>query len=152
MKHNLRLKPAQLYRQCDLSVFDFDTTETLQDIVETLGQHRALQAIQFGVGIQQPGYNLFVLGRRGMGKHTTTKAYLQAIAAKEPAPSDWCYINNFAQPHKPYWLELPAGRGSSLQRDMQRLIEDLHTVIPAAFWAEGYPARLHDIPASLTEQ
>ena len=152
MKHNLRLKPEQLYRSCDLSVFDFDTTETLQDIDETLGQQRALQAIQFGIGIQQPGYNLYVLGHRGMGKHTTVEAYLQEIAASAAPPSDWCYVHNFVQPHKPYYLELPAGRANALQQDMQRLIEDLHSVIPAAFEAEEYHARLHDVEDAIKEQ
>ncbi len=152
MKNPLRLTPAQLYRHCDLSVFDFDTTETLADIEEPLGQQRALQAIQFGVGIQQPGYNLYVLGRRGMGKHTTVKAYLQTIAATQPVPPDWCYVNNFAQAHKPYCLVLPAGRGTQLRQDMQHLIEDLHTVIPVAFEAEEYHARLQEIQDALKEQ
>jgi len=142
----------QLYRQCDLTVFDFETTATLQDIDETLGQQRALQAIHFGVGIQQPGYNLYVLGRRGMGKHTTVETYLKEIAAQQGAPSDWCYVHNFTQPHKPCYLELPAGRGTALQHDMQQLIEDLHSVIPAAFEADEYHARLHDIEEGLKEQ
>jgi len=152
MNKKLHLKTEQLYRKCDLSVFDFDTTETLSDIEETLGQQRALQAIHFGVGIQQPGYNLYVLGRRGMGKHTTVENYLREIAAKAPTPSDWCYVHNFSLPHKPTFLELPAGRGTSLQQDMQHLLEDLHSVIPAAFEAEEYHARLHDIEESLKEQ
>lgn len=152
MKKDLRLKPEQLYRHCDLSQSDFETTETLADINETLGQDRALQAIHFGVGIQQPGYNLYVLGRRGMGKHTTIKKYLEEIAAAEASPSDWCYVNNFIQPHKPYYLELPAGLGSSLQQDMQQLIEDLHSIIPAAFEAEEYHARVSDIEDSIKEQ
>ena len=152
MNKKLRLKAKQLYRKCDLSVFDFDTTETLADIEETLGQQRALQAIHFGVGIQQPGYNLYVLGRRGMGKHTTVETYLREIAARAPAPSDWCYVHNFALPHKPSFIELPAGRGTTLQQDMQHLLEDLHSVIPAAFEAEEYHARLHDIEEALKEQ
>lgn len=152
MKNSLRLTPEQLYRQCDLSVFSFDTTETLADIEEPLGQQRAIQAIQFGVGIQQPGYNLYVLGHRGMGKHTTVKTYLQSIANQQSIPSDWCYVNNFQQPHKPFCLELPAGRGRQLQQDMQHLIEDLHTVIPTAFEAEEYHARLQDIQDALKEE
>ncbi|MFO7602195.1 MAG: ATP-binding protein [Gammaproteobacteria bacterium] len=149
---DLRLLPEQLYRHCDLTLFDFETTESLQDIEETLGQHRALQAIRFGVGIQQPGYNLYVLGHRGRGRHSTVKSYLQDIAAQQDAPADWCYINNFKQPHKPYYLQLPAGRGTSLQHDMLQLIEDLHTVIPAAFEAEEYHARLHEVEETLKEQ
>ena len=50
----------------------------------------------------------------------------------EPTPHDWCYVNNFKQPHKPQALQLPAGRANDLRQDMSQLVEALITVIPAA--------------------
>jgi hypothetical protein len=51
----LRTLPAEeLYRPCDLSQFKFTTTAELKDLTEFIGQDRALQAVQFGIGIRRP--------------------------------------------------------------------------------------------------
>ena len=42
------LEPSRLYRVCDLSLFDFKTTESLEAIETILGQERAVEAISFG--------------------------------------------------------------------------------------------------------
>ena len=62
--------PHQLYQPCDPGQFNFSTTAELEDLAEIIGQARALNAIRFGTGIRREGYNLFVLGPPGMGKHT----------------------------------------------------------------------------------
>lgn len=59
------LETGKLYTVCDIDQFSFDTTDQLPDLKEIIGQDRALQALHFGVNIQQVGYNLFVLGPNG---------------------------------------------------------------------------------------
>ena len=54
-----------LYRHCDLSRLPFHTTAELTGTTEIIGQSRAVDAVQFGIDIQRPGYNLFVLGDPG---------------------------------------------------------------------------------------
>ena len=54
------LAPHQLYTACSLKQFDFDTTETLDDLTVVIGQDRAIQALHLGMNIQHDGYNLFV--------------------------------------------------------------------------------------------
>jgi hypothetical protein len=61
------LEPDLLYRRCDITRFAFATTAELQDLPEFVGQDRALEAVQFGVGIRQHGFNLFLLGPSGTG-------------------------------------------------------------------------------------
>ena len=78
------------------------------------------------------GYNLYALGPPGTGKRTIICDYLQKRAQHEPRPSDWCYVNNFADAQKPRGVALPPGRGKQLKQDMKQLVEDLQASIPAA--------------------
>lgn len=58
------LAPADLFRPCVPATLGFRTTDELPDSPITLGQDRAVSAIQFGIGIRHSGYNLFALGPR----------------------------------------------------------------------------------------
>jgi lon-related putative ATP-dependent protease len=136
------LAPDQLYRRCDPSLFTFNTTAELEDLAEVIGQARAVDAIQFGIGIRHGGYNIYVLGTPGSGRHTLVRKQLEGKAAAMPAPPDWCYVNNFEVAHKPIALQLPAGRGAQFQHDMRQFVEELQSVIPAAFESEEYRNRL----------
>ena len=139
------LDPAQLYHGCDLEQLSFDTTAELEQPTETIGQERVLEAIQFGVGIHHEGYNLYVMGSTGLGRHTVVREELEAQAAKAPVPADWCYIANFEDPHLPKALKLPAGTGHKLRHDMEQLIDDLLNAIPAAFQTDEYRRRAQEI-------
>jgi len=146
------LKADQLRQTCDPSTFDFETTEELEDLSEIVGQDRAVGAVQFGIGIQREGYNLFALGPSGTGKRTTICQFLDQKAAGEPIPSDWCYVNNFENSHKPHALQLPSGKGSELREDMKQLIEELRVAIPATFESEDYQTRKQELEEELKEQ
>ncbi|MCK4708850.1 MAG: AAA family ATPase, partial [Gammaproteobacteria bacterium] len=112
MKNNkLELTPDVLYHACDMSTLTFKTTDELEESKEIIGQERALEALDFGIGIKHDGYNLFVSGSTGLGKHTIVNQLLKTKAIDLPKPSDWCYVNNFETPHKPKILKLPAGFG-----------------------------------------
>lgn len=134
---------------CDAAAFDFETTDDLEPLTRIIGQDRALEAIHFGLGMKSDGYNLYVLGPPGVGKFTAVNQYLQDLARRGSVPNDWCYFNNFKDASKPQRLELPPGRGVILQRDMQRLVEDLKTAIPQAFDNDEYKARAQQIEAEL---
>ncbi len=110
----------------------------MPELDHIIGQDRAIAAIQFGIGINHEGFNLFVLGPNGTGKLTAVRQYLSLQAQEKPPPSDWCYVFNFEEPHRPQALSLPAGLASVLQADMQALVSDLRTVIQSAFTSEEY--------------
>jgi lon-related putative ATP-dependent protease len=135
------LKPESLYRSCDPQQFSFNTTEDLESLADVVGQARAVEAVRFGIGIRQHGYNLFALGPTGIGKHWTVQHFLQETAVGEPTPSDWCYFNNFEQPQKPYALKLAPGQGIILKHDVEHLVEELRSVIPAVFEGDDYRSR-----------
>jgi len=146
------LDPEALYQRCDPNQFTFKTTAELEDLAGILGQGRAVEAIRFGVGIQREGYNLFAMGLPGTGKYSIVRQFLEQKAATEPKPFDWCYINNFEQPHKPRALRLPAGQGVVLHRDIERLVEELRIVIPTVFEGEDYRARKQMIEEEFKER
>lgn len=146
------LNEAELYQRCDIRQFDFTTTAELETLTHMIGQDRAVEALRFGIGIQREGYNLFALGPTGIGKYSLVHSNLQEKAKTENIASDWCYVNNFKESHKPHAIELPAGMGQQLKGDMEQLINDLHAAIPAAFESEEYRTRAQVIEEELTER
>lgn len=145
------LPPDALYRRCDPADLPFTTTAELENLDVTVGQTRALAALDFGVRIQNHGYNLFVTGRAGSHRRQIVKDFLKQTRKTE-APSDWCYLNNFADDRKPIAVKLPAGRGADLRQDMARLIEELRGAIPAAFESERYQNSLGEINQDYEER
>lgn len=143
------LQLAQLPNCCTADEFSFATTDDLEPLTEIIGQDRAIAAIRFGLGMGHQGYNLFVLGPPGVGKFTAINQYLREAARHGPLPGDWCYVNNFVDDAKPILLALPAGRGSLLRDDMQRLVDDLKNAIPLAFDSDQYKARAQQIEAEI---
>jgi lon-related putative ATP-dependent protease len=135
------LPPTALFTRCDTAAFDFETTDALEAIGDSLGQARAVEAVRFGIEMRSPGYNLFALGPPGTGKHTLLRRYLNEAAKGAKAPSDWVYVNNFEEPHRPKALELPSGRGWPLRDDMDRLVAELREAIPAMFESDAYRTR-----------
>lgn len=137
----LPLEPQQLRHTCEPEQFGFQTTADLEDLTEIIGQMRAMDAVRFGAGIRHDGYNLFVLGPSGMGKRSMVRQFLESKAAGEHGPDDWCYLNNFAQPHIPQALRLPSGRGEELRLAMEQLVDYLRSAIPALFEGDEYHAK-----------
>ncbi|MBT3372173.1 MAG: AAA family ATPase [Rhodospirillaceae bacterium] len=146
------LKAKQVYRRCDAKRFRFRSTAELADLDGVLGQARAVEALLFGIGMDQDGYNLFVLGPRATGRHTIARRFLARQAAQQSPPDDWAYINNFDEPHKPRALRLPAGRAGILRHDMARLVEELLIAIPAAFQTDEYKTRREAIQEEFQER
>ena len=135
------LPASRLRKVCEPADLPFETTAELADLPGLVGQERALDAIRTGIGIRRRGFNVFAFGPPGAGKHTMIDQLLRAEAAVAPAPPDWCYVNNFADPHRPRRLVLPTGRAAGLSDAMKRLIADLRAALPAAFEREDYRSR-----------
>ncbi len=146
------LPPQALYQPCDPEQFSFASTAELEGIDLVIGQRRALDAMQFGIRIRGEGYNLYALGSDGIERISALRQIVSREAEHQPLPSDWCYVHNFAQPHKPTALRLPPGLGIRLQKDMAQLIEELGTAIPAAFDSEEYRARTEELEQELKER
>ncbi|MBK8251285.1 MAG: AAA family ATPase [Polyangiaceae bacterium] len=132
------LSAAELCRRCDPSGFKFNTTAELEPLHDAIGQARAEEAVRFGVGIRRDGFNMFAMGPSGAGKHTFVRAFIERTAKTGVVPSDVCYVHRFDHPHEPSALLLPPGKGLIFRNDIKHLVEELRTVLPAAFETDEF--------------
>ena len=132
------LSAEEARRMVDLSTLQFTTTAELEPLTTLVGQERATQALDMGLGMRQQGYNIFVCGFEGTGAQTQIAALLRERAATLPTPGDWVYVHNFRYPDQPQALGLHAGQGRRLQQDMVRLVAHLREALPKAFRQEAF--------------
>ncbi len=152
MSATTALTVEQLYQACDISRFDFNTTDDLNGLNEIIGQTRALDAIHFGIGIRKKGYNIFALGRSGVGKHVVVSQLLAQAASSLSESNDWCYVNNFDQPHKPRAIRLTKGLGQQFCQQMKRLIDELRATIPDLFESDEYRHHIDELNAEIKQR
>ena len=136
-----KLKPLDsifLRKELDSKSLGFKTTKDVSQSKRFFGQERALKAIQFGITINNKGYNLYAMGPTGIGKHAFIRQVLKKASKQKSTPPDWCYIHNFENPEKPIALALPAGHGRHFQYSMKTMIERLSNNIIAAFESDIY--------------
>jgi len=133
-----KVNKKELYSCCKPSELPFKTTDDIPPLTETIGQQRALSALEFGLGIDSHGFNIYILGESGTGKLTTIRRILEEKAKNEPVPDDWCYVYNFKNPDLPRALNLAPGTGVSFQKNMDELIETLKQEIPKIFESKEY--------------
>ena len=138
---DLKVPPEQLTVSCDPDSLGFETTDEVGPLEKTVGQDRALGALEFGLNIDAPGYNIFVAGYPGTGRTTTLTNFLNNVAPSRPVPDDWCYVYNFRDPMKPIAVSLPPGMGRELAQDIEGLIADCRRDIPRAFESDEYRQR-----------
>ena len=140
-----RLKSDQLYTKCDPKKFKFSSTAELEERLSALGQDRALSAVEIGINIQSKGYNLFCLGPEGTGKTSLVKRVLHKEAKTRPTPDDWAYVYNFDEPYKPCAISFAPGTATEFAKDVDKLIENLSTTIPAISDSDKYKAGINII-------
>lgn len=138
---------SMLTPSVDPTQLGFEDTSELEPLTDIIGQERAVEALEFGLSMKSPGFNLYVSGPVGTGKATLVRQMVKRLAQAAPAPSDWCYVNNFQDPSRPASLSFAAGQGCAFKRDMAAFIDSLRRDIPAAFESKKYldaKAKLHD--------
>jgi predicted ATP-dependent protease len=127
----VKLLPPQLRLTLDPAQLGFaNTVELVAEALPWIGQERAEKAAHFGLSLDQPGYNLFVLGEVGSGRSSLLEAAMREAAAKRSPPPDLCYLHHFDVPEKPIALRLPAGQGRVLRDMMAALVKVLLAEIP----------------------
>jgi lon-related putative ATP-dependent protease len=133
------LAAKELRLHVDPKAIDVSFTKELCPVKHgVVGQERAIEAIKFGVGMDDPEYNIYVAGTTDTGATYMARAFLEDEAAKQPPPPDWCYVHNFKEHDKPCALKLPTGRGEELRRAMDDLVDALKSDIPIAFSTDDY--------------
>jgi lon-related putative ATP-dependent protease len=152
LRKDLRLSAAALRAECDTASLGFGTTAELEPLQGGFGQGRAVRAIHFGIGIKQPGYNLFALGPPAASSRSAVHGLLCEVASAEPPPDDFIYVNNFDDPRRPRVLRLPPGRANALRAGMLELVAELGAAIPSLFESEDYKSRRRSAEMSLENE
>jgi lon-related putative ATP-dependent protease len=146
------LTPDELRGVCSVDLFQFTNTSELDPLDEVIGQERAVQAIDFGLNMKSPGYNIFVTGIAGTGKSTIVKEIIGKFAAELPAPDDWCMVNNFKDEYCPKAIRVPSGKAVLFSKSVHRMIDDLKTELPKAFESKQAQDRISEIQNTFADQ
>ena len=136
MSSHLKLPIESLKLTIDLNGIDLPEVPRLQTGI--LGQPRAQSALEFGIAMPNPGYNIFVMGETGLGRLTMIMNHLETLAYTRPAPSSYAYVDNFDNSREPVAIELPAEYGQVLSKDIEKFLDDLLENFPAAFESPTY--------------
>ncbi|MGO9454097.1 MAG: Lon protease family protein, partial [Candidatus Binataceae bacterium] len=135
--------PAELKASDLRAGVPLDATELLRaadsfEADDLLGQDRAMDAIRLAIGIDAPGYNVFVSGLRTRNERESALRLLDEKAATMPTPGDWVYVNNFRSPEAPVAIYLRAGQGRELSQQMNALVSYVIEQLPKAFRREDF--------------
>ncbi|MEW6424670.1 MAG: AAA family ATPase [Bacillota bacterium] len=150
--NHLKVPAEKLRRRCNPDELSYNTTAEVPPLQDFIGQERAVRAMQFGLAMRAPGYNIYVAGPTGTGKSTYVQAVVNQAAMNRPVPDDWCFLYNFANPDQPAAVSLPPGRGQIFKQDMEELIGDLRALIPKAFEGTDYEQNKQAIISELEHQ
>lgn len=148
-------KPLPTYksfRVCETKDFKFRTTKELEPSYEIVAQSRAKRAINMGLGIRRPGYNIYVAGIQGTGKTSVIRQQLEQSARTLPKPKDWVYLYNFQNTENPSAIPLPGGEGKVFKKKMESLVKSLRSQIPTALQGEDYENAVNTYISSMNDR
>jgi len=103
-----------------------------------IGQQRAQSALDFSLGMELPGYNVYVMGEAAHGRFTLVKDKLEAHSKGRPTPNEWLYVNNYDDHREPIAMFLQAGQSKQLADDIDSFIDEVLDTFPAAFDNPAY--------------
>ena len=85
-----------------------------------IGQPRAMKALEMGMNVNKRGYNIYISGEDGTGRHTAVREIAAKIAASRPV-LDLAYAFNFRRPQSPFLIALPSPHGTALKSLTDRI-------------------------------
>ncbi len=132
------LSVDQVFHACSDLKLSFRSTHEITPSHEIISQKRAVRAIDMGLSIRQPGYNIYVAGYQGTGKNSVIRSFLERWSFQSSAPNDWIYVYNFTQKEMPRAISLPPGEGFFFKKLMEKSIHELRKDIPKALQSEAY--------------
>jgi lon-related putative ATP-dependent protease len=145
-KSSKEVPVEKLRWRLDPATLPFTTTQELEPLKEIIGQDRGVEAFKFGMGVNKPGYNVFVTGMANTGRLTTVKRLLEEISKGEGrVPDDLSYVNNFKNPEAPILLRLKAGTGAKFKKEARDFVERLKKDVPQLFESQDYLNRKKEI-------
>jgi len=101
--------------------FDEKKISALRSVSERngiIGQPRALSALRMGMGVSTKGYNIFIIGEDGTGRHSAVRQIAASLKAEK---TDLVCAYNFLNPDSPVLMLMPSPQGSEFCTLMHRV-------------------------------
>ncbi len=152
MTHLKKLPCNKLKIQINQSDYSLITQDSDTRINNILGQERAQSALDFGIAMQNPGYNIYVMGEPGTGRLSMITNLLTPSSQKQEIPPSYAYVENFENTREPVALELPADKAHEFCKDINHIIDNLIAIFPAVFESASYQQKKTALERSFTQQ
>lgn len=86
---------------------------------------RAMRALDLALGVNEPGFHVYLSGDPDLGRNYLLQSYLRPAAERMKTPDDLVYVHNFANPDEPRLISFPAGVGAKFRDAMKNLVDDI---------------------------
>jgi hypothetical protein len=137
-----KLKAEELEYSIPIETISALRKEPLQSFIA--GQPRATQALSFGTRLRKSGYNIFVTGSTGTGRHTAIRKVLENFSNEIPLKDIVC-VFNFSNPETPGILYLPRGRAAGFKNSLTNLMTIVRKRIRARIESESFKKKRNAI-------
>ncbi|MCK9494077.1 MAG: AAA family ATPase [Dehalococcoidia bacterium] len=138
LRDDLQLSVAEVTATIPEDWLPFETSDEVPIFDAVFGQERAVRAIEFALGMNAPGYNLFASGPDGFGKSTIVQMFLRRRAQGAAPPLDWVYVHNFEDPDRPQAMSLPPGRAHAFATSVRHTVDSARRELSTSFESESY--------------
>lgn len=145
MAKKRRLKPETLRYYPELSKYKGKTTKDIKPVSQLVFQKRGFEALDFGMTINQKGFNIYVAGDSGTGKTSNVRKHVEEIASKMSAVDDMIYVYNFNNPDSPKLLYMKAGTGEKFVKDIEELLDYFIFQIPRQLESESFEMKKSEV-------
>lgn len=146
----LKLLPEDLTCRCEDG--DIPGISATEESPLLPGQNRGVRAVEFGLALKRPFFNITVSGPSRSGKSTTAEQLARKAAASEPVGRDVCIVPNFLEPNRPGVLTLPPGSGVELNRHIDNLLNTLDEQIPKLIEQPAVKAHIQELSEAFNEK
>ncbi len=138
MSRRYQIPVSLLSPRVDANKLGFADTSEIAPLEEPIGQARAVEALEFGLSMQSPGFNIYAAGPIGTGKWSIVRRMVAKKAKSGACPPDRCYVNNFQDASQPRCMSFPAGEARPFKVAMEVLVKALRHDIRATFESSKY--------------
>jgi predicted ATP-dependent protease len=109
------------------------------------GQDRGMQAVEFGLSLRRPYFNITVSGPSRSGKSTMVELLARKKAEGQPSGRDLCAAPNFQEPNRPVVFFLLPGSGMQINRLIDDLLRTLDEQIPKLIEQPAVKAHIQEL-------
>ena len=149
------MKPEELSALQAHFTYDIDRIARLRETagkIGIIGQPRAMSALEMGMNVNTRGYNIYISGEDGTGRHTAVREIAASLKTQRPV-LDMVYAYNFKRTQSPFLISLPSPSGSVFADGMETIaslvqngqwekassiVSDLMANLPASSLLEQY--------------